>query len=130
MKFKPVGGGQRVTANQRELDANKPLSVSWETTTATINQIVKIRGVIKNPAGNLQPIIWVLCDGKRFQRVVNAKLQGGQIIAEWRVTPFQTGAFTAGTYDVELSYGSLVTRTALPLRIVTGGYNPNVSSFG
>lgn len=130
MNFKPISGGQRVAANQRELENNKPLSVFWETTAATIGQVVKIRGVVKNPVGNLPPTIWILVDGNRFQPVQNAKLQGGQIIAEWRVTPFKTGSFTTGNYDVEITYGGLNARTSLPLRIVTGGYNPNVSSFG
>ncbi|MEK7724542.1 MAG: hypothetical protein AAB336_09360 [Acidobacteriota bacterium] len=130
MKFTPIAGGQRVAANQRELEANKPLSVFWETTTATIGQTVKIRGVVKNPVGNLQPPIWVLFDGTRYQSIANAKIQGGQIIAEWRVTPFKSGTFTSGNYDVEIIYGGLVGKTSLPLRIATAGYNPNVSSFG
>ncbi len=130
MNFKPITGGQRVAANQRELENNKPLSVFWETTSATIGQAVKIRGIVKNPVGNLQPTVWVLFDGNKYQPVSNAKIVGGQIIAEWRVTPFKSGTFTSGNYDVEIIYGGLTARTSLPLRIVTGVYNPNVSSFG
>lgn len=130
MNFKPIGGGQRVAANQRELEVNKPLSVFWETTRATIGQVVKIRGVVKNPDENLQPTVWVLFDRGRYQLVTNAKIQGGQIIAEWRVTSFKSGTYTAGNYDVEITYGGLTARTSLPLKIVTGGYNPNISSFG
>jgi hypothetical protein len=131
MTFNPIRGGQPVAANQRELEANKPVSVFWEKTSATIGQTIQIRGIVKKPIGNMVPTVWILHNKKRFQPVANVKMQGGQIIAQWVVTPFQTGLFTAGVYDVEVVYSGATAQTSQPLRIVAPGTPHNgVSSFG
>jgi hypothetical protein len=127
---RPVGYSQPVAPNQRELELNKPVSVFWEKASATIGQTVKIRGVVKKPIANMRPTVWVLFNKKRFQAVADVTMQGGQIIAQWVVTPFNRGLFTEGIYDVEVVYAGQPATTSSPLRIVAPGAEHNgISTF-
>lgn len=131
MKFKPVVNSQKVANNQREQNSRKPLAVSWEKTSATVGQLVNIIGIVNIPTNSLAPInVWILFNGNRFVAAENAKVQNGQITAQWRVLPFRLGSFTNGVYDVEINYAGLKAKTNEPLRIVIPGGDRNISSFG
>lgn len=131
MKFKPVVNSQKVASNQKPQNTGKPLTVSWEKTAATVGQLVNIIGIINMPVNSPVPAdVWILFNGNRFVKAENAKVQNGQITAQWRVLPFRLGSFTNGTYDVEINYAGLKAKSKDPLRIVIPGGDRNISSFG
>ena len=118
-RWKPIAGGQKVAGNLREAESKKPFAVSWDKTSATVGQVVGIRGtanfIIKNP---LQVTVTVLFNNGFFALAENLSVRNGQITAQWKVKAAKAGLFKEGVYDVEIKYGTLSSKTTAPLKIV------------
>jgi hypothetical protein len=132
-----VTASPQVGQNQRPIDANKAFTVSWSRTTATINQTIGISGIahikVDNPALLSVQILFNKLPYKSAENIVVG--EKGAITAQWKVTPYQYGNFTAGTYDVEIRYGGgFLGKTTTPLKIVAAGsaagHHAGASTFG
>ena len=135
MKFgfgNPVAPGQRVGQNQRMDEQRRTIEAAWEQTTATLGQVVRIKGITNLPIDNpSQVVINILFNNLPFERAESIEVRGGtQISALWRVKSRNSGDFTAGAYSVEIKYGTATAKSVAPLRIVRLGGNPDVSRFG
>jgi hypothetical protein len=127
----PVGSSQKVAGNLKEQESKKAFVVNWNQTSANIGQVVGISGIINIALENISQItVKILFDDKPFAAAENIEIKNGKITAQWKVTPFKTGTFTAGVYDVEVRYDGVSGKTQTPLRIVSSLVNRDVSSFG
>lgn len=132
--FAPVGASQKVGRNQNLTDPKKAFTVAWDKSTATIAQVVGIRGIanigIENPG---LVTVTVFYNDHPYKAAENVQITPeGKITAQWKVIPYKVGAFAAGQYDVQINYGGggFSGKTTFPLKIVPVGGDRNVSSFG
>jgi hypothetical protein len=127
----PVGNSQKVAENLRAADAKKPFTVFWNQTSANVGQTVAITGTVNLPIQNISQItVKILFNNQPYSFAEKVEIKNGKITAQWKVTPFKAGTFTAGIYDVEVRYGGLSGKTQDPLRIVSSLVSRDVSSFG
>ena len=131
--FSPVGSAQKVGKNQKEIDPKRAFNVAWNKTAATIAQTVGISAVANIPVENPALLsVKILFDDHPYAAAEQLEIKDGQITAQWKVTPYKVGNFTAGRYDVEIRYGGggFCGKTTTPLKIVAAGGDRNASSFG
>lgn len=115
-----VGAGQKVAENQREAEAKKTLTVSWNKTSATIGETIGIKGIsgihIKNPS---LVTVNILFNNAPYAAADSVTVSNNQITAHWKVKAYKAGNFTDGVYDAEIRYNSGVSgKTNVPLKIV------------
>ncbi len=127
----PVGSSQKVAENLRQQESKRAFTISWNQALANIGQLVGISGTVNfTPENPANITVKILFEDKPYADAEKVEFKNGKISAQWKVTPFRAGNFTAGKYDVEVRYNGISAKTQVSLRIISSLVSRDVSSFG